>query len=98
MARGCLSKAVQEVAQKFWGRDITVRELRLIPYLHCTMCNEQRIDSRRLSFEEINLVMEWESAGYISYKCDGSDHMTVTKEFWDFMCDVMWLSYVLQVE
>jgi len=91
--RGVLTKQVQEIAKKHIGRDITQLELRLLPYVQFLMMNEQKLDPQKINGEERQIWIAWKKAGY----CEGGmTGMAVTKKFWDFMCEVLFQSYVMQ--
>ena len=70
---------------------ITLKELRLIPYLQYCLMNGP-IDPRKIDEEEREILQKWRDEGKITfsikYEC------TCTKEFWDFMNEVLWESYV----
>ena len=91
MGRGTLTPKVQEKAKTFLGREMTLVELRLIPYCQYVMCNEQRIDIRKCNREDRDVLNLWRDAGYIK---GGASGLSITKEFWDFMCEILWLTYV----
>lgn len=90
--RGQLTEEVQEIARKFLGREMPQLELRLIPYVQYRLVNDQRLDPKKVSTEERKVLSQWRKAGYLE---GGASEMEVTKEFWDFMCEVLWLTYVV---
>lgn len=92
--RGQLTDKIQEIAKKFLGREITTAELRLIPYTQYVMVNEQKIEPRRCNHEDRAILQLWREAGHIE---GGASGLSITKEFWDFMCEILWLSYVVDV-
>ena len=91
--RGVLTKEVQEIAKKHIGREIDTTELRLIPYIQYIMVNEQKIESIRVNLEDRKILQKWRKKGYIK---GGSSELSITKEFWDFMCEILFQSYVKQ--
>ncbi len=90
--RGCLTPRVAEKARELMGRDITQAELRLMPYIHFVMMNEQRIKPEKIVQEEREILSQWRKAGYL----DGGagDRMTITEEFWNILCAILLLAYV----
>lgn len=95
MGRGTLTDEAKKVAKKFLGREITVRELRLLPYIQYKMTNDQRLDPGHVNQEEREVLWLWKDAGYVE---GGASSLSITKEFWDFMCEVLWLTYVAYEE
>lgn len=91
MARGCITKEITEASKKFMGCEITVRELRLLPYLQDCLMNCRTLSRQSLNEEETGILFDWKERGYIS----GDILMPVlTKEFYDFMCEVLYYSYI----
>lgn len=90
--RGQLTDEIQEVARAFLGREITVRELRLYPYLDYVMKNEQRIEPRHINAEERGFLKKLRGEGHIE---GGISGLSMTREFYDYINRVLWLSYVV---
>ncbi len=91
MGRGELTKKTQEIAKKMIGREISLRELRLLPYVHTVMMNEQRIDPNKISPEERKILSTWRKKGFIE---GGASGLGITKDFWDFTCEILFETYV----
>ena len=89
--RGALTKAVQKIAKEKIGREITLRELRLIPYIQYVMLNEQKLEPIKINSEEREVLKKWKEEKYIE---GGATGLSITKEFWDFMCEILFESYV----
>ena len=89
--RGELTKEVQEIAKKRIGREISLRELRLIPYIQYVMVNEQKLDMEKINQEEREILSIWKNENYIE---GGASGLLINKEFWDFICEVLFQSYV----
>lgn len=89
--RGELTPIVREFMEKFLGRETSVRELRLIPYICYEAVNSQKIDPVRINQEERDVLRLWKNAGYFE---GGMSGIAITREFWDFMQSVQWLAYV----
>ena len=93
MGRGALTDKVQRIANSFLKRNMTLSELRLIPYIHFVMTNSQKLDNRKISDTEREILKMWQDAGYAKHGNKPED-IRVTKQFWNFMCDVLFCSYV----
>lgn len=91
MPRGMLNDKIQAVAQADFGRDITQRELRLMPYVQHVMLNNQRIDPNRVNEEEREILSEWRKTGWIE---GGAGGMRITKDFWNTICEILFYGYV----
>ena len=94
MARGMLTNEIKAKAKELLGIEITVRELRLLPYLQHCLLNGHIIDIRKVNRDELETITKWQNAGHIT----GTLPMfSVTKQFWDAMCEIIWLSYADEV-
>lgn len=91
IGRGMLTTDVNEVAKLMIGRTITQKELRLIPYIQYVMCNDRRLKIELINGEERKILRKWKEEGHIE---GGACGLAITKQFWDFMCEVLFLSYV----
>lgn len=90
--RGQLTQRVQEAAKRLLGREITVRELRLMPYVQYLMVNEQKLNIEQINQEEREILSYWRKNGYL-YGGVG-ERMEITREFWNILCEIIWLAYV----
>lgn len=91
--RGRISPEVQEAAVRMLGREITTRELRLIPYVQYVLVNDRRIERVKVNEEEIEILGRWESAGWITLDFVRDVTIEVTKEFWNAMHEILWAGY-----
>ena len=102
MKRGQLTDGIQEIAKSFLGREITLTELRLYPYLDFVMKNEQWIDPSKISREERHILSQLRREGHIDYYSETYDdksmrkYLSLSKEFYDYINRVLWFSYVVQ--
>lgn len=91
--------AVTDELKKFYHdktqRELTVRELRLLPFiLHCVL-NGGRIASGNLNSEEIQILDELYDANFIFYR-QMADTIAVTTGYYDIICEVLKHSYLTQ--
>lgn len=89
--RGALTERVQEKAKEVLGREISLRELRLMPYLQFVLMNNQRLEPHKINQEEREILSSWREAGWLE---GGASGVAVTKQFWDALNELLWLSYV----
>ena len=89
--RGTLTTEVNNIAKKMIGREITLTELRLIPYIQYIMVNEQVIDPRKCNDDDRKVLSLYKKEGHIE---GGASGLAITKEFWDFMTEILFESYV----
>lgn len=74
----------------FPEHDITIRQLRLLPYVHHVLLNRMQMDGAKVNDEERSILRVWTDEGHIFTTPKG---LRVTKHFWDAMNDVLWLAY-----
>lgn len=89
--RGELTDQVRAKMEAFLGRPTSKTELHLIPYLQYVMVNEQVIDPKKINREEREILSLLRTAGHIE---GGMTGLSVTREFFDFMCSVLFDAYV----
>jgi len=86
-----LTDRIKEKSLELLWYEITQKELRFMVYVQYIMCNEQKLDIARVSPEEREILKNWKEKEY----CEGgAGWMTITKEFWDAMCEIIFLWYV----
>ena len=90
--RGQLTEEIQKLSKDFLYREITVHELRLYSYLDYQMKNEQKLDPRRVNQEDRDVLSVLRVEGHIE---GGASGLTMTKEFYDYISQVLWLGYVV---
>lgn len=91
IGRGMLTTDVNEIAKLMIGRTITQKELRLIPYIHYVMVNDRKLKIELINEEERKILKKWKDEGYIE---GGICGLAITKHFWDFMSEILFLTYV----
>jgi len=60
MARGAITNEIKGKAQDLLGiEDMSVKELRLMPYIQSVMVNDQKIDPNKINSEERKILSGW---------------------------------------
>ena len=90
--RGALTPAIQQIAKDKIGREISLTELRLIPYVQYVMLNNQRLDAWKINQEEREILAKWKEKDWVA---GGAGGLSVSKEFYDLMCEILWEGYVV---
>lgn len=91
MTRGKLSDKCQKKAIEVLGREISLLELRVMPYIQYVMMNEQRIEPAKINTEERKILSEWRKQGHIE---GGSSGLSVTNYFWRAINEILYIAYV----
>ncbi len=89
--RGVLTDQIQKISKKYLKREITQEELRLLPYIQFVMMNEQRLDIQKINSDERKILAIWKKENFIE---GGAGGLSISKDFWDFMSEVLWEGYV----
>lgn len=93
--RGKLTDAIKNKGTELLGVVITQEELRLMPYLQYLVMNDQNLDPNRINQLEREVLSQWRTRGWIT---GGASDLSITKEFWDALNELMWLGYVAYEE
>lgn len=91
VGRGLLTTDINKVAVMMIGREITQTELHLIPYVHYVMVNDRKLKIPLIRDGEREILRQWKEQGHIE---GGASGLAITKQWWDFMCEVIFLGYV----
>lgn len=90
--RGQLTEEINRAALRHLGtKEISQGELRLMPYIQHMMVNNQRIEPGKISPEERDILSTWRTHGWIE---GGASGLSITKEFWDAINEILWIGYV----
>lgn len=89
-SRGELTPRVQAIAKTSLGREITFRELRLMPYVQYVMVNERILAPVHINQEERGILAQWRKEGHIE---GGASGLSMTKEFWNALHEILWAAY-----
>ena len=90
MARGRITVKVQELAKKLLGRDITVAELRLMPYVMLKLMDNHNVDPQHINGDERKVFAVWKEKNYID---NMSTSLSVSSEFYDIMVQILKVGY-----
>ena len=91
IGRCMLTTDVNEIAKLMIGRKISEKEMRLIPYIQYVMCNDRKLKAELINQEERKILEKWKDEGHVK---GGICGLAITKQFWDFMCEVLFIAYV----
>lgn len=94
--RGCLTNETKEKAEKYLGREFTVKELRLYPYIQYCVMNGGYIDRNKISDEERDILRNLVNEKHLIRGY--SARFYLTRDFWMFMNDILADTYVALVE
>jgi hypothetical protein len=84
-----LSYETKRTARMILGHNITLRELRLLPYIdHC--CKNSCFHYERVNIEEMAILKDWEAKNFLRI----GETLRVSQYFYSFMCHALWDSYV----
>ena len=90
--RGVLTTEIQNKANSFLQREISQKELRLYPYIDYSIKNGcQGWSYSKMDEEEIKILNRLCDEGHIIYS---SGKIIVTRNFYDFMQDILAVNYV----
>lgn len=94
-SRGALTDELKTVYLEKTKRELTIRELRLLPYLlHCGL-NGGSI--KNINSEEIIILQSLDEAGFIFYSRFG-ETIGITEKYFDIICEVLKNSYLVKAE
>ena len=92
--RGKVTDEIRAKAKLLLGiDDISTTELRLMPYVQFVMVNNQKIEPNKINQEERDILSKWRKLGWIE---GGAAEMSISKEFWDAIHELLWLGYVTE--
>jgi hypothetical protein len=90
MARGALTDEVKELSVQLLGYEMSVRELRLLPYLMSCLMGNTNVEPRKINSEERDILIKWGKCGYLS---DPSSDFAVSSKFYDIMVALLKVGY-----
>lgn len=89
--RGVLTEEIQNKAKAFLNREISVKELRLYPYIDYLIKNDCNGWSNKVDWQEKDILDKLYEEKHLVYTVE---KIIVTREFYDFIQDILALSYV----
>lgn len=91
--RGVLTPEVERIAQGtvIPFPELTVRELRLMPYIKMLAMDGLRLDPSRINKEERTIFSNWRHRGFVFG--GASEPVAVSVDFWDTINDILWEAY-----
>ena len=90
--RGQLTDKIQELAKQYLGREISITELRLYPYIDYCIKNGGYMDRSKINRAELEILHSYDCITQLERLSSG--YVCVSKEFYDFIQQVLWESYV----
>ena len=82
---------IKKKSVELLGYEIDTVELRLMPYIMHVVQNGKCLDARSCNKDDYDVLYKWREAGY----CKGIlSKLTITKEFWVILCEIVFLGYV----
>lgn len=96
--RGKLENADLNIYKEVTGRDLTVRELRLLPYIQNCFANEKLMNGNNLNQEEKDLLKEMNNVGLIKFGrakgCVGFYFIEINEPLWNVIVKTLYDTYV----
>lgn len=94
--RGQLTDRIKDKSRELLGYEMNVTnnkcdELRLMAYIQYVMMNDQRIDPNKCNGDDRAILKKWREAGHIE---GGASGLRITEQFWDILCEILFLGYV----
>lgn len=96
-SRGALTDELKAFYLEKTKRELTKRELRLLPFLlHCGL-NNGNISSSKINSDEVAILESLDEADLIFYS-RGGEMIGITEEYFDIICEVLKHSYLTKAE
>lgn len=90
MARGVLTSEVKALSKELLGYEITVTELRLLPYIMTCLMDNNCIGPAHVNSKDRAVFAKWKREGRLF---DPSSDLTVSPEFYDIICKILKIGY-----
>lgn len=90
--RGELMEEAKGVAKRLLGIDLTLRELRLLPYVQHLAVDHAAIDRQKVSDEEAAILLDWIEKDWI--KGTWFSRVVPSLEFWRAITEILYVTYV----
>ena len=95
-SRGELTAEAIALGNKLLGFDMTKDELRMLPYIQYCVMNFGKMEVRCINGEDRKILSKFQKLGFLSRHLRSTGDVIdirVTKEFWDKMNQILWLTY-----
>lgn len=89
--RGNVTARIKTKSKELLGYELDKIELRLMAYVMYVMVNDQKLDQSVVNLDDRRVLGKWKKAGHVN---GGISGMQITKEFWDIICQIVFLGYV----
>lgn len=93
MKENTRGQLTEEITSKY---GISIMELRLMPYLQYLLVNHEPVNPAKMRNGEREILQRWRDEGKITFSC--TESCTITKEFWNTISDIIFMSYVYNKE
>lgn len=93
MGRGMLTEEVKAKALEVMGLPIDQVELRLMPYVHYCVINEQAMEPRKVNQTEREILQVWRDRGWLEGGASAGGPQ-ITREFYDILNEIIWVGYI----
>ena len=90
-SRGALTERVQNKAVELFGREITTKELRLMPYILTCAQDKRYIDQSKINDAERELLNQWFNDEWLS---GASYEFCISHDYYIKFAELIWLAYV----
>ena len=88
--RGGYTREVEDIFRAH-GIAPSIKALRLVPYVHDCIINNNCIDPLKVDAVERRILSDWRKKGRISG--GASEVVRCSHDFWKFMSEVLWVAY-----
>lgn len=103
--RGVLTQEIKDKSKELLGYEIEKHQLRLLPYIQYRLLNNKNLDPSHLNFPDDFLALsDWAKEGHITSGIgatgrplisSGAPRLQISKKFWDIMCELIYMAYVV---
>jgi hypothetical protein len=94
--RGELTGEAIALGNKLLGFDMTKDELRMLPFIQYCVMNSGAMDVSRINGEDRAILSNFLKLGFLTQHLRSTGDVIdvrVTKDFWDKMNEILWLTY-----
>ena len=91
--RGTITENIRTICEKHNIEEINETQLRLLPYIQYLIINHMGLEPLKINSDERGYIIKWKDKGYLQ---GGMRGFEISKQFWDFINDCLWESYVTE--